>query len=366
MNLNNRITRILGVGLLSAGLLAGGTILPANHSWAASAASKTGQTSIVLKVNGKISTQQGIYQNGKVWIPVSFLNKTLGMPLSYDKADSSYTIGKGTNPLKLSVNEYGVFLAVNGHYLSEYDGLKYGGHLYVPFGVLNDYLGYKGDFSKSEGRLNITSRKLNALTVTTETYAKTTEGYTINLKYPQIVGLANAEAQKAINNTLKQTFQTFSNSINSSLKERDEDIRPYDFESDYVVTYNENGVLSLVMDQYEYLGGAHGGTYRQGFTFSLKDGKRLLLGDLFGANPNYKKVLNTKVSEAFKKSRDYYGYTGGFTGLQTEKYFYVQEGRVTLFFQQYDYTPYAAGFPQFTFSFKDILPDGSSPFDRLK
>ncbi|MFD1910566.1 hypothetical protein ACFSQ7_51290 [Paenibacillus rhizoplanae] len=37
-----------------------------------------------------------------------------------------------------------------------------------------------------------------------------------------------------------------------------------------------------------------------------------------------------------------------------------------LFFQLYEYTAYAAGFPEFTFGFKELLPDGSSPFAALK
>lgn len=37
------------------------------------------------------------------------------------------------------------------------------------------------------------------------------------------------------------------------------------------MTYNENDVLSLVTDQYSNIGGVHGMTYREAFSFSLKD-----------------------------------------------------------------------------------------------
>lgn len=358
-----KLAGIWGSVVLSAGLVLGAGLAVPETGWAASSGVKAANSAIVLKMNGTLTSQRGIYQGGQVWVPLTFLKSVLGMPIAYSKEDSTYTVGQGTRQTKLMVSEYGIGLSVNGYYISEYEGKSINNHLYVPFGLLKDYLGYKGDFNASAGRLNIMNRKQNAITISTATYAKETEGYTIHLEYPQVSGLENAAAQQAINDTLKQTYDSFAAHVNTSLADRSNEDRPYEFDSYYVVTYNENGVLSLVLDQYEYLGGAHGMTVRQGFTFSLKDGKRLLLGDLFGANPNYKKQLNQHILKAFKQRGEY---MGGFTGLQTEKYFYLRDGRVTLFFQLYDYTAYAAGFPEFTFAFKDLLPDGSSPFDRLK
>ncbi|QUL55182.1 DUF4163 domain-containing protein [Paenibacillus tritici] len=368
--MNNKMlktqARRWGAGILATGMLLGGTgIFPAGITQAAPAAAqvKANSSSVVLKVNGKAATQTGIVQDGKVWIPVTFMRDALGMPLSYDKAEKTYSIGTGTGQLKLANMDYGIMISVNNYYIGEYQGKQLNNRLYVPFELLSDYMGYKGDWSAATGRLNVVKKTQNAITIKTASYTKDYKDAPIKLDYPQVSGLANAGAEKAINDLIKQTVLNYAKDAEDQISKRSKDDRPYEFEGGYVITYNQDGVLSLITNQYGYTGGAHGMTYRNAFTFSLKDGKRLLLGDLFGANPNYKKQLNAKLSKEIKANG---GYLGGFNGLNTEKYFYLKDGKAVLFFQLYEYTAYAAGFPEFTFGFKELLPDGSSPFAALK
>lgn len=362
---SKKYARKWGAGMIAAGMLIGGGILPAGITQAAPAAAqmKAASSSVVLKVNGKITAQTGLFQDGKVWIPVTFMRDALGMPLSYDKAGKTYTIGTGTAQTKLTITEYGITIKVNNYYIGEYEVKNLNNRFYVSFDLLSDYMGYKGDWSASTGRLNVMKRTQNAVTIKTESYVKDYKDAPIKLDYPQVSGLASPEAEKAINDTIKQTVLKYAAEAEDQISKKSEDDRPYEFEGGYVVTYNQDGVLSLITNQYGYTGGAHGMTYRNAFTFSLKDGKRLLLGDLFGANPNYKKQLNAKLSTELKANG---GYLGGFTGLNTEKYFYLKDGKAVLFFQLYEYTAYATGFPEFTFSFKELLPGGGSPFAALK
>ncbi|WP_150272322.1 PdaC/SigV domain-containing protein [Paenibacillus tepidiphilus] len=357
-------------GVLAAGLLLGGGFLPGDIGRAAAATatpaaaqSKAVNPAIVLKADGKITKQTGLYQDGKVWIPVTFLRDSLGMGISYDKAENAYTIGKGYNQVRIEIVEYGIATYVNNYFLGDYNARLVNNRLYVPVDLLSDFLGYKSDLSLATGRLNVLKHAQNAITVTTEVYANDREDAPIRIEYPQISGLASSEAQQTINSTIKQSVQKFADASKEQISRKAEDERPYEFDGGYVVTYNRDGVLSLVLDQYSYTGGAHGMSYRDAYTFSLKDGKRLLLGDLFGANPNYKKELNAKLSKQLKAEG---GYLGGFTGLNTEKYFYLKDGKAVLFFQVYEYTAYASGFPEFDFTFKELLPDGSSPFAKLK
>lgn len=208
------------------------------------------------------------------------------------------------------------------------------------------------------------NRPQNALTVTTETYMKDRKEAFIELRYPKISGLnlSQAHAQQAINNTLKESVMKFAAGAEKDIFERVSSEPKYTYNISYVVTYNQNGVISIVMDQYSDTGGIHGMTNREAFTFSLKDGRRLLLRDLFGTNPKYKKQLNVKLGKLLKAEESY---LGGFNGLNTEKYFYLKDDKVVVFFQLYEYTSYAAGIPEYTFTFKELLPDGSSPFAEL-
>lgn len=365
MNISKEIVRKLGIGLMSAGLLLGGGLLPSDTGYAASdqTKSKAIATSIVLKANGVISQQTGILQEGKVWIPITFMRDVLQLPLTYDKKENAYTIGKGTTKVKLLLSSYGTSIWVNNYYIREYEGKLINNRLYVPAGLLDDYLGYKVDWRKGSNKLNVLNRPQNALTVTTETYTKDRKEALIQLDYPKISGLSNAKAQQAMNDALKESAMRFASGAEKDISNRSGSEPKYTYDIDYVVTYNQDGVISLVMSQYSDTGGAHGMNNREAITFSLKDGKRLLLGDLFGANPNYKQQLNTKLNKLVKAEESY---LGGFNGLNTEKYFYLKDDKVVLFFQLYEYTAYAAGFPEYTFSFKELLPEGGSPFAAVK
>jgi hypothetical protein len=365
MNISKEIVRKWGIGLMSAGLLLGGGLLPSDTGYAASdqAKSKANASSIVLKANGVISQQTGIVQEGKVWIPITFMRDVLGLPLIYDKEENAYTIGKGTAKAKLTLSSFGTSIWVNNYYIREYEGKLINNRLYVPSGLLNDYLGYKVDWTLGSSKLNVMNRPQNALTVTTETYAKDRKEALIQLDYPKISGLSQSAAQKAMNDTLKESAMRFAAGAEQDISNRSGSEPKYTYDIDYLVTYNQNGVISLLMSQYSDTGGAHGMTNREAFTFSLKDGKRLLLGDLFGANPNYKKTLNAKLNKLVKAEESY---LGGFNGLNTEKYFYLKDDQVVLFFQLYEYTAYAAGFPEYPFTFKELLPEGGSPFAAVK
>ncbi|ASA25133.1 PdaC/SigV domain-containing protein [Paenibacillus donghaensis] len=352
-----------GTGLLIAGLLAGGGLLPAETSHAAATTQKQAASIAVLKYNGAITQQTGVVVNGEVWVPVTFLRDVLKMPLAYDKAENAYTVGSGVKQVKLSLYNGSASISVNNVYIKDHEGKLLNNRLYVPAGLLSDYLGYKTDWSASSGRLNVVAKANNALTITTQTISNNKQDVTVELDYPQISGMANAAAQARINSLLKQDITNFAAAADKGIKNRGKEENPYEYESSYLVSYNQDGVLSLITNQYSYMGGAHGNTYRQGYTFSLKNGKRLLLGDLFGANSSYKKQLNAKLDKLVKAEG---GYLGGFNGLTSEKFFYLKEGQVVLFFQPYEYTAYAAGSPEYSFSFKELLPDGSSPFAAYK
>lgn len=140
-----------GAGMLAAGILLGGTgIIHAGITEAAPAAAqvKAKSSSVVLKVNGKSTAQTGLLQEGKVWVPVTFLRDALGMPLSYDKAGKTYTIGTGTAQTRLTINDYGISVMVNNYYVGE--GKQLNNRLYVSSELLSDYLGYKVDGAQQQ------------------------------------------------------------------------------------------------------------------------------------------------------------------------------------------------------------------------
>ncbi|MWV47526.1 DUF4163 domain-containing protein [Paenibacillus sp. HJL G12] len=361
--------------VLAAGVLLGGANMTGGTSVHAAAAGKpalkqTVQPSVVLKYNGTTLKQQGKIVNGITMIPITVLRDSLGLPLSYNPGTKTYSVGSGTSKLNLELSEYGVTSNLNSYYIYSYGGngvdlyesKNIDGHLYVPFKVLNDFMGFKGVWNSSLKSLDISKQTLNNINISSETITKTNKDASIVVHYPKVSGLPE-DVQSKINDAFKKDAESFAAEGEKEAAHRDGTIEhTYDFIQTFVVNFNSEGVLSIVVDQYGYSGGAHGGTYREGWTFSLKDGKRLELGDLMKSSPDYKQKLDKLLKEKSKKDT----FPDVSAGLKAKPDFYVKEGGIAIFYQQYEIAPYAAGLPTYTFGFSDLLPKGSDPFADFK
>lgn len=329
------------------------------------------QTEITLKWNGKTVSHKGLLIKGINYIPVTMLRDAAGLPLSYNPGTRTYTLGSGHTQLNMQLTEYYVSSNVNFFYVDEYNVKNIGGRLYVPFKMVHDYLGIQGQWNAATKTINLSNRETNDVKIVTEKIEKTSKNAVYLLRYPKISGIDEA-AQKEINKLLKEDAEKFHAASQAYEKERTAAEPMYNFLQNYVVTYNQNGIISIMRDQYSYLGGAHGSTYRKGFTFSLKDGKVLKLQDLgFDQKETWKK-LSTKVGDLLKAREDYYGddealKEWGYKELDEDPGFVIKDDNTfSIFFQLYEYTPYASGFPTFQLSFSSFLPKGADPFGKLK
>ena len=129
------------------------------------------------------------------------------------------------------------------------------------------------------------------------------QGVDAVVNYPVISGLANAEAQAEINKVLKENASGVITGAEGNAEEfpPSESSFPYEFSGDFVVHYNQNDILSITAYDYSYTGGAHGMTFRKSFTFSLKDGKQMKLGDFINMQGKNKQKLNNLVLNKLKK-----------------------------------------------------------------
>lgn len=313
------------------------------------------QTSVVLKWKGATLSQKGIIHNGNTMIPVTVLNDQMGLPLSYNPGTRTYSVGSGHRQLNIDVTEYGVNTNINNYYVNNYEVQNIEGKLYVPFKLMSDYLGYQGIWNSSLKSLSITPRMENNTFIKSESDEMKTKDALFLLRYPIISGLENADAEKEINAVLEKLRDQFVDASKDQAAKRDSSVEhTYQFFQNYIVTYNENGMLSIVVDQYSYTGGAHGGTLQTGLTFSLKDGKVLSLDELLKEkSPTYKVELNQFVIKSLKEIDGYYE---EFKGLESDADYFLKTDGLALFFQQYAYTPYAAGIPTFVIPYNQVLP----------
>lgn len=136
-------------------------------------------------------------------------------------------------------------------------------------------------------------------------------------------------------------------------------VRPYEVLTNYTITYNDNCVLSLFFDRYEYTAGAHGMTTRSADTWNLKSGRRIELSEFFPGKKDYTSYIideiDRQIADNMKDNSNLY-----FDDVNdlvrenfNEKNFYVVPGGIIIFFQLYEIAPYSNGIQAFLIPFKE-------------
>nr|WP_198044734.1 DUF3298 and DUF4163 domain-containing protein [Lysinibacillus timonensis] len=197
----------------------------------------------------------------------------------------------------------------------------------------------------------VIAAELDKATIVTEIYK---EDF---LKYPQIVGLKNLEAQKKINEILLNHVKTSFEGYQKLKKEMEEYKRGvdcvkqaptcnYSYNTYYEVKYNQTGKLSILIYDATYSGGAHGLEGVTTYNFNIQNGKRYTLDDLV-SNQNDYVTLTDYVKHYMKEHRDVFfdqEILKKFTLSKMTHFYFTQEG-IDLIFQQYEVAPYAVGHP---------------------
>ncbi|MBD2844318.1 DUF4163 domain-containing protein [Paenibacillus sp. IB182496] len=352
----NRTSRLLRREItpivLAAGLIVGGSTIPVTPTEAATPTAHQLQAydTVRLQVNGQTLDMQGLLSAGRTMIPLRALSEALDFSISYDSEEQIYTIGSGVNQLQLTNGSYGPSMTVNNIYLGDYDPINVESRLYVSYRVLSDFLGLHGAWDNSTKTLNIVQdEQANAITLATETMNESVNGSEISIRYPQVEG--DSMPTQRINETIQAQAEKYLQGVTETAEERPDDVRNYEFMHDFIVTYNQNGVLNVLTQDYNYVGGAHGIQSRTSLVFDLESGKQLSLQDVVGANTDYLQALED-VARTGLTEMDMY--LGEFAGFDEDPQFYLKRDGIVMYFAPYEYTAYAAGFPEFYVPFGDL------------
>jgi hypothetical protein len=134
----------------------------------------------------------------------------------------------------------------------------------------------------------------------------------------------------------------------------------------YEIKNNQRELLSLsVANNTYHHQAAHPMTYMKSLTFDLKGEKRCSLKDFFKPGSDY---IN-RISDLIKlqlKQRDI-TLISNFDYIKPDQDFYVADKTLVIYFQLYDITPYAFGFPLFPISVYDLqdIVDESGSLGRM-
>lgn len=131
----------------------------------------------------------------------------------------------------------------------------------------------------------------------------------------------------------------------------------YEVFLDYTITYNQNSIVSLYSDEYIYSGGAHGSTVRSSQNWNINFAKQFSLESLFDNDCNYildiLKDINNQIEQQIANGSNQYfeNYCSLVLNTINLDNFYLNPGYITIFFQQYDISPYSSGIPTFNIQY---------------
>ncbi|MDX9873172.1 MAG: DUF4163 domain-containing protein [Clostridia bacterium] len=323
-----------------------------------------------IELNGTKITVAASIQQGKVYLPLRAVTEGLGYTVQWAENDTvTLTKAEDTIIIDLFTN----ILSVNNHsfyFSGDYLGSSAAGWL-----RLGERIYLREDFFAENLDLNVVyngqkvvlqDNKEKAVTIQTVKEAAEKDGLILTLQYPQLTGLADAAVQDALNALFAEAAaqakaEGEKNAAElAQLKAEGSPTSPNKCETyfDYRLKYNQDNLLSVVLLNYQYAGGAHGSTVQSSYTFDLKTGRALALKDLFKEGADYTALISGLIREEIDRrtAADLLMELeqGGFKAIKEEQDYYLSARGPVIYFQQYEYFPYVAGIQEFLIEYAQI------------
>lgn len=241
----------------------------------------------------------------------------------------------------------------------------FGDTSYVASDVYDAVFGTETSYDAAAGTVTVTSVPGNDVTIAVGAASYEEDCLKATIQYPVLSGLADSAVQDTVNAVFKKAADTAlaegranAAAMKTSLDAGYDGPDQCETYFNYSVTYNRNGLLSVVLTDYQYSGGAHGGTFQSAYTFDLTDGRTLSLADLMQADSGWKDTFDTSVRsqiDALEATGELAELTGvSFSTVGDDPAYCLTSKGAAVFFQEYEYFPYAAGIQSFTLSYDKL------------
>lgn len=179
--------------------------------------------------------------------------------------------------------------------------------------------------------------------------------------YPKVIGMQDQGMERSINRAITDQVLQLINQQAGNMPATVEQRTGW-----YEIKNNQRQVLSVSLLNYVYYHqAAHGMTYINSLTFDLQTSKLCELNDLFKPGSNHIEKLSSLIRLQIKQRN--IQLTHDFTVIGPNQDFYIADKVLVVYFQLYEITPYAFGFPMFPISVFDIqdIIDENGPLGRM-
>lgn len=320
---------------------------------------------IPIRFDGKALSTSGILTDGGTMVPVRALFEELGFTVDWINTDRAIVVSKGSHRLTMRLGS--VSATAGDHDVPFYPvPATMDGRSWVPVRFAAENLGM-------DVRWDAATRSVDLYSIPADTqvpYSTAKErsesaDLKLDIQYPQFSGLA-PDVQTAVNAYFaKWAAAVKDRALKAVADAASVQDRHYQVQAvaNYQMALNRDGLVSVVLDDYLFSGGAHGMTVRTSYTFDTATGKVYSLSDLFRPGTDYVGLLSREV----KTQMDQRGLTPvlltPFQSIRANQDFYIKGSDLVIYFQLYEYLPYAAGLPEFRVplsSLAELLEPGSA------
>lgn len=181
--------------------------------------------------------------------------------------------------------------------------------------------------------------------------------------------MENTEFQTQLNSQLAQELSSALVGFDSAAQDSTDELimgNKAVFNNEWEEKYNKNSFVSMINEQYIYLGGAHGSTAWYPLNIDTAAGYVLKLDDLF-ADSGYKETLNRMITELVEQNPEEYKDLWEKPEIkdshQTD--FYITDTNLVIFYQPYDLSYFARGFVEFPLRLEDLSGCLKEEYRRL-
>lgn len=343
-------------------MLAG--LLAVSMVGAASTALADTTKKITVTVNGEdVKTDVApVMENNRMLLPMRAIFETLGCNVSYREADGSrfVTAFHGDKQVMLEIGKNEITVDGETKPLDVAAKIEDNRTL-VPVRAVSEAMNADVLWNDETNTVEITTKhgEHKIYSVTDEKAIKDDDGTVlmyINYVYPVIENKDNNEYIAKINDEYKAYAEKFISDAEANSDDAKElmeamgkdKFRPFEFNLSYDVHTDKNDLLSVTNYEYYDLGGAHPNTERASRTFDLKNAKELVLSDVVkgDADEIHTMVYDVFVSYFEENSEDFSAEAASELDKECDNVkFYVTDNTIVLYFDVYQVSAYAAGYP---------------------
>ncbi len=311
---------------------------------------------------------------GRIYVPIRFLADALGIDnklITWDKSTGKVIIPfRGDNHLDIVLQTGSRQLIIN--YLNSDSNTLFqskavpmdtepviqNGRIYLPARWVAEACGFNVEWDSDQNLLICTPADTEEVKVDTQQIESSTDSLSLNMQIPVISGMANKTLQENINKEIMDNAMRIKTELENDCQEYLKDAEEYNFpvhQYELYVTYKaytNGGVLSLVVETYQYTGGAHGITWRDYYNLDIQNGKRLSLHELFKDGTDYVNIINKEIKKQIADRTEsgqgvYFEGDMGFQSISENHPFYIKDKHIVICFSVYEIAPYVTGMPEF-------------------